>query len=54
MMTRVEMRERLVNYYTENHKIVEEFDRLFKEIKDTPKNNFILEKLVKVYLHIKR
>lgn len=54
MMTRVEMRERLVNYYTENHKIIEEFDRLFKEIENTPKSNFILEKLVKVYLHIER
>ncbi|MBQ2212141.1 MAG: hypothetical protein II410_04545 [Ruminococcus sp.] len=54
MMTRVEMRERLVDRYTENHKIIEEFDHLFKEVEDTPKSNFILEKLVKVYLHIER
>lgn len=54
MMTRVEMRERLVDRYTENHKIIKEFDRLFKEIEETSKTNFILEKLVKVYLHIER
>lgn len=54
MMTRVEMRERLVDRYTENHKIIEEFDHLFKEIEDVPENNLILERLVKVYLYLGR
>lgn len=54
MMTRVEMRERLVDRYTENHEIIGEFDRLFTKIENTPENNFILEKLVKVYLHTER